>query len=79
MVSLVIKDDADYAITLHGHELQKIVDLIGDHVKKTDGVVKRSWVKKDGKNIIVVDGGDASEIPQLEQILAAINKIEEIK
>ena len=76
MVKLAIKDNTDYTITLCGHEIQKILDLISDHVKKTDGEVRRSWVKRGSVQAIVVDGGDASEIPQLEQIIETLQSTE---
>ena len=79
MVKLAIESDVDYTITLCGHEIQKILNLISDHVKKTDGKVRRSWVKRKSVQAIVVDGGDASEIPQLEQIIDALQAAEEVE
>ena len=76
MVKLAIDSDTDYTITLCGHEIQKILDLISDHVEKTDGVIRRSWVKRGSVQAIVVDGGDASEIPQLEQIIETLQSAE---
>ena len=79
MVKLAIESDTEYTIKLCGHEIQKILDLISDHVKKTDGKVRRSWVKRSVVQAIVVDGGDASEIPQLEQIIEALQGAEEFE
>ena len=79
MVELAVDNDTDYTITLCGHEIQKILDLISDHVEKTDGLVRRSWVKRGSVLAIVVDGGDASEIPQLEQIIEALQSAEEVE